>query len=91
MKGSLNLTAYFDQVTDRPVLTDEQRKQPALLRPAVQAQVLSKLNNDQVGICPHCSGKMVESKINVGRLQGLLPVLLCANDRYVAPMKTETA
>lgn len=88
MKSSFNLVAYFDQLT----VTPEQKRTPALLRPppalvrVEKTEVTSKLNNDRVGICPHCEGRMELSAINVARLANPMKVYVCPKDRYVAPL-----
>ncbi len=78
-----NLASLYDEIT----LTPEERKKPALLRPITR--VTSRIENDKIGVCPHCAGRMEFAKINVARLGGLTSVYWCDKDRYVAPLKDE--
>jgi hypothetical protein len=85
MSQIVSLAALFDDIT----LTPEERKKPALLRPHGSHRLTSRIDNDKVGICPHCSGKMEISSISIARLGAPMKVYLCAKDRYIAPLKDE--
>ncbi len=57
-------------------------KKPALLQPK---RVVSRIENDVVGVCPFCKGKMEVLQMLTSE-HTELDVYYCDHDRYVAPM-----
>lgn len=87
MSHSFNLSRAFEKVVPAPKKAALLQK-PVAVTSGTKAKTTARIDNDKVGICPHCGDKMIASQLNISRLSSKLDVHVCLKDRYVAPLQT---